>query len=220
MTSDFDPDRVLALSYVAAARRSAIAALWRVDLAMGQVLAGGREPMISQIKLAWWRESLERLDTSKAPAEPLLQEVETLVIPFGITGGELAEMERGWSVLVEADQLEAEALRTYAQARGGLLFAYSARILGHPGDDMVLAAGQAWALVDLARHSAEADESDAALAAVRALPPLQRMPSRLRPLTMLAALALRDAEPDRVKWEPQGSPGRMLRMLRHRMTGR
>ena len=33
-------------------------------------------------------------------------------------------------------------------------------------------------------------------------------------------VTLRDAEPERPRWEPQGSPGRMWRMLRHRLTGR
>jgi hypothetical protein len=32
-------------------------------------------------------------------------------------------------------------------------------------------------------------------------------------------LARRDAEPGRARWETQGAPGRMLRMLRHRLTG-
>ena len=215
---ELDPDRVLALSYVSAGRRPALAALWRLDRALGQVLAGGREPMISRIKLAWWREALEKLDRGGAPAEPLLQELASTILPIGMTGSELAEMETGWSVLVDADRLGREELGIYAQGRGGLLFRHSARILGGAGDAME-SAGRIWALVDLARHSAEIDEADAAVALALAEPGL-RVPPKLRPLGMLAALALRDAEADRARWEAQGSPGRMLRMLRHRFTGR
>ena len=215
---ELDPDRVLALSYVSAARRPALAALWRLDRALGQVLAGGREPMISRIKLAWWREALEKLDRGSAPAEPLLQELAAAVLPTGVTGSELAEMETGWSVLIDADRLGPEELGQYAQARGGLLFLHSARILGASGDT-IESAGRIWALVDLARHSAEIDEADAAVALALTEPWL-RVPPKLRPLGMLAALALRDAEADRARWEAQGSPGRMLRMIRHRFTGR
>ncbi|HEX8534003.1 MAG TPA: hypothetical protein VF662_07535, partial [Allosphingosinicella sp.] len=58
-----DADRALVLTYVPAARRAAVGALWRLDVALGAVLAGGREPMISRIKLAWWRDSLVKLDS-------------------------------------------------------------------------------------------------------------------------------------------------------------
>ena len=59
-----------------------------------------------------------------------------------------------------------------------------------------------------------------ALAAARATPWPARWPSALRPLGMIAALARRDCEPDRPRWEPHGAPGRMWRMLRHRLSGR
>jgi phytoene synthase len=216
MTPDLDPDRVLALSYVPAASRPALEALWRLDVALGAVLAGGREPMISRIKLAWWRDALEKLDRERAPAEPVLQAVTTHVLPGGPKGAELAEMVEGWEVLLSSEPLTAEDLALYAEARGTLLFRFSARLLsGEPQPG----AGEKWALVDLARHSNEAD-AEAALAAARAQPPPAHWPARLRPLGMLAALAARDADPARSRWERQGAPGRMLRMLRLRLTGR
>jgi phytoene synthase len=212
---DLNPDRILALSYVPAARRPALKALFRLDTALGAVLAGGRDPMLSRIKLAWWREALEKLDREKAPAEPVLEALAAHVLPAGVTGGELAEMEEAWAVLLSDHLLTAEDLDLYAAKRGGLLFAYAARLLGGEGE----ADGEAWALVDLARHSGNAEDRDAALAAARARPVPPRLPASLRPLGMLAALARRDAEPSRPHWEPQGSPKRMLRMLRHRLTG-
>lgn len=216
MTSDLDPDRILALSYVPTARRPALEALWRLDVALGAVLAGGREPMISRIKLAWWREALEKLDRERAPAEPVLQALAVQVLPKGVSGADLAEMVEGWEALLSSEPLTAEELALYAEGRGARLFRYSARLLG--GESRA-GAGERWALVDLARHSNEVD-AEAALVAARALPPQGQWPARLRPLGMLAALAARDAEPARPRWEPQGAPGRMLRMLRLRLMGR
>lgn len=216
--ADLDPDRVLALSYVSARKRPAIEALWQLDLALGGVLAGGRDPMLSRIKLVWWRDALEALDSKPAPAEPVLQAVADRVLPAGVSGDELSGMEQGWAQLLSPDPLTADELQAYAAGRGGLLFRASAILLGGPPEEAERA-GKAWALADLARHSNAAD-GEAALAALRLLRPPRGAAARLRPLTMLATLAHRDAEPARPKREPQGAPGRMLRMLRHRLTGR
>jgi phytoene synthase len=215
---DLDADRTLALAYVPAKRRAAVGALWRLDSAFGAALAGGREPMISRIKLAWWREALERLDGAPAPAEPVLRELADHALPAGLAGADLAGMEEGWAVLASAETLGPDALTAYARARGGALFRFTARLLGGPASP-VEAAGEAWALVDLARHCSTTEDSDVALAAARERILPGRWPSRLRPLGMLAVLAARDLDPARPPWEPRGAPARMWRMLRHRISG-
>jgi phytoene synthase len=216
--AELDRDRILALSYVNARVRPALEALWSLDAALAAVLSSGRDPLLSQIKLAWWRDALEALDRAPSPAEPALEGIARHVLPRGISGTELAGMERGWTLLLTPDPLTPEELATYAAARGGLLFTLSARLLCRVGD-YVATGGEAWALIDLARHSGSEVDAEAALAAARSRPP-GHWPSRLRPLGMLAALARRDAEPGRPRWEEQGAPGRMLRMLHHRFTGR
>ena len=216
--TELDPDRRLALAYVPAARQLAVAALWRLDAALGAVLATGREPMIGRIRLAWWRESLERLDEAPPPPEPVLEGVARQLLPAGLSGAELASMEQGWSRLLEPGPLSADDIAGYAADRGGRLFLCSARLLGGEGEG-VAAAGEAWALVDLARRSTDSGERAAAIeaAAARVLPEL--WPVRLRPLGMLASLARRDMQRRGQGWERPGAPARMLRMLRHRLTG-
>lgn len=215
-----DPDRTLALAYVPAARRAAVNALWRLDAAFASVLSTGREPMIGRIRLAWWRESLEKLDSAPAPAEPVLAALARHVLPAGVTGAELAEMESGWAVLLSSGPLGPPDFDLYASGRGALLFRYTAHLLGEAAPSIeVGCGGRAWALTDFARKSSEPAEAAAALSAARGAQHW-RWPAHLRPLGMLAILAARDAEPDRPRWEPQGAPRRMLRMLRHRLTGK
>ncbi|HEX8225869.1 MAG TPA: squalene/phytoene synthase family protein [Allosphingosinicella sp.] len=214
---DLDPDRILALSYVPVRSRAAVGALWRLDSALGAALAQGREPMIARIKLAWWREALERLDREPPPAEPVLKEAAARLLP-ALTGAELALMEEGWAVLPSGEALTAANLRTYAERRGGLLFRYTARLLGADAEGLQ-PAGEAWALIDLARHCATRGDADVAVAAARERRWPRRWPPGLRPLGMLAALAERDSDPARPPWEPRGAPARMWRMLRHRITG-
>lgn len=209
---DLDPDRQLALAYVPAAARPAVAALWRLDASLAAILATGTQPLISQLRLAWWREALERLDQAPPPAQPVLQALAAHVLP-AVSGAELAAIEEGWLILLSDEALSADALARYAALRGGLLFAYGARLLGDP-DFPVSEAGACWALADLARHSRRVDE-------IKSPPPgsKTKWPIRLRPLGMLEMLARRDLERLGRKPEKAGSPARMWRMLRHRYSG-
>ena len=210
-----DPDRTLALTYVPARHREAIRALWHLDAALGAVLATAREPMIRQIRLAWWREALERLDTAPAPAEPVLRDLEAHILP-AIAGAELSGLEEGWHALL-AETLDGPALHHYAAERGERLFRLTARLLGAP-DHPVVASGRAWALADLARNMQdEAERARAVDAAITVS--TGPIPKFLRPLGMLARLADRDLRSG-FPFEPQGAPRRMLVMAAHRITGR
>ena len=217
-----DPDRTLALSYVPAERRSALGALWRLDAALGAVLAGGREPMLSQIKLVWWRDSLAKLDEGRPPAEPVLEEAAAHILPRGIKGSQLARLEEAWSILLHQEPLSPDDLARYALGRGALLFRFSSSLLGFQLNERVKRAGEGWALADLARHSNEVDARAALAAAADHLADVaaQRWPTPLRPLGMLAMLALRDTQRGLEAREQQGAPRRMARMFRHRLTGR
>ncbi|HEV7660547.1 MAG TPA: squalene/phytoene synthase family protein [Allosphingosinicella sp.] len=213
MTLDLDPDRRLALAYVPSRVRPALEALWRLDVTFAAILAAGRDPTASRLRLAWWREALEGLDAREPPAEPLLRSLAGHVLPGGISGAELAAMAEGWEILLTDRPLTAHEQARYAALRGGLLFDFSARLLGAP-DFPVAPSGALWALVDLARHSSGREE-------LRFPPawPQGRWPRALRPLGMLAALARRDSDRPGGPWESQGNPARMLRMVRHRLTG-
>jgi phytoene synthase len=209
---ELDPDRKLALAYVPAAARPAVEALWRLDANFGAILATGTQPLVSQLRLAWWREALERLDQAPPPAEPLLQALAAHVLPT-VTGAELAAMEEGWLILLSDEALSEDEQARYAELRGGQLFACTARLLGDEGFP-VRPAGQLWALADLARHSRRVEE-------IKFPPPESQVkwPRQLRSLGMLAMLGRRDLERLGRKPERIGSPRRILRMIWHRLSG-
>jgi phytoene synthase len=128
-------------------------------------------------------------------------------------------MEAGWAALLTDGPLGAADIQAYAEERGGGLFRHGAALLGDP-DFPVEAAGARWALVDLARHSASDTEAGAALGAASRIVDETPWPKRLRPLGMLSILAARDIDHGPGTWEIQGSPARMLRIARHRLSGR
>ena len=122
----------------ARARRAAVEALWRLDAALGAVLASGREPMISRIKLAWWREALERLDRERRAGRAGAPGARGPCPSGRISGAELAAMEEGWAVLLAGRGARpGRADAPMRAARGGLLFRFTARLLGGGGEQAV-----------------------------------------------------------------------------------
>lgn len=104
------------------ARRAAIAALWGLAARLTKLLLDAREPLIGQIKLAWWRDMMAMLASDPAAlpkGEPLLAELQA-----SWAG------QRGLDALVDAAEAmllaESDAeRRAAAESFGGHLFALS-----------------------------------------------------------------------------------------------
>jgi phytoene synthase len=208
-----DPDRLTALEATPSNVRPAFATLWNLDLAFADVVATTSEPALGAIRMAWWRERLEELDSGKAAAaEPRLRAIQRQLVRRGISGLELSKLEDAWLPLLEPfpwEERAAEGLRM----RGTLLFGIGARLLGGNAAE-AQAAGALWSLVDGASHCSDADSRAYLCQAARMW--LQEVPTRepaaLRPLTVLAALAAHDLRPG-------GRLGRVGVALAHRLRG-
>lgn len=195
MVNESDPDgTALALLAVSRAMRPAMAALFALDARLADIVRTTREPLVGQMRLTWWHDALTRLDDAPAPAEPLLRELQRLLLPQGVSGALLATMIDGWEALIVADPIDAAALDTHARARGEGLFAAAGRLLG--GDSPLLApAGRGWALADLAAHLSDRDSATrAADSAGEALADAfsGTWPRTLRPVGLSALIAKLD----------------------------
>lgn len=216
-----DPERALALAYAPADVRPALALLWRLDERLGQIVAATREARIGMIRLAWWREALERLDSAAAPEEPLLRETAETLLSRGLCGAAIGGIADGWAALL-ASPLDEAALIDHATERGARLFGLAGALMDMPSP-LLAPAGEGWALVDLAFNVR--DDAVAANALALARPRLAqaattRWPARLRSLGALTMLAADDAARGPGGPRACGSPRRVARMLRHRLTGR
>jgi phytoene synthase len=182
--------------------------LFDIDDAMGDVVARATQPALAAIKLAWWRERLEELDQGLVPAEPRLEAAARELLRRGISGTEVAKIERGWAIFLDADRD-----LMLAEDRGAELFSLGGRLLGQ-AHDLLIPAGRLFAGVDYARRNLRViGRSDSAMGRVR-------FPRSLRPLTALTALAVRDLARGGPPFEPEATPGRALALLHHRWTGR
>lgn len=191
-----DRDRYLAVLYAAGEVRPALMALHALDLELAQVVAGTTEPMVGEIRLAWWREALLGLDAGTVPAQPLLQLLASEVLPRGVSGTMLAGLEDRWLGLIGCD-----AVPEAHFSGGGDLFAMAAIVVG---SDVALGRrlGLQWASGDDA--------------------PDGKVPRELRPLLGLLRLAQRDAARARAGQprEARGSLARQWRLLRAIVFGR
>jgi phytoene synthase len=102
------------------ARRPALAALWAFAERLTKLLHDAREPLIGQIKLAWWRDMMAMLarDPGALPkGEPLLAELQA---SWGGQGGLDALVDAAEAMLLAEDDAAREKA---AAAFGATLFA-------------------------------------------------------------------------------------------------
>ncbi len=179
-----DPDRVFALSHVPATERAAVAALWALDEQMGQIVSSTTQPMVGQMRLLWWREALEQ----RRSGHPLLVELAS-VLNRGVDGDALGRLIDGWEELLEPLPLDETQLASFAEARGGQLFALTARICGVGS---VPGAGALWALADFGLRCSDNETSERALDMAGRILPDVNVKALPRALRILVRLSRRD----------------------------
>jgi len=104
------------------ARRAAMAALWGLTARLTKLLMDAREPLIGQIKLAWWRDMAAMIvsDPDALPkGEPLLAELQAT---WAGQGGLDALVDAAEAMLLADSDDERRAA---SQSFGGHLFALS-----------------------------------------------------------------------------------------------
>lgn len=218
-----DRDRWLATLYAPAAVRPALFALHALDLELAHVVATTTEAMLGEIRLAWWREALAKLDSAPPPAQPVLAALAEHALPLGVTGQALEPMEDAFLALLLDERLAGQVLTDHLDRRGGTLFGALATALG-VAQSSARALGRVWALGELVRPEIKAPPIDPdtarRLLAERERP--VKLVAPLRPLAALADFARHDvdqalaARPVAVR----GGSGRQLRLMWAVATGR
>ena len=186
-------------------RRAAMAALWSLAERLTKLLHDAREPLIGQIKLAWWRDMAAMIASDPAAlpkGEPLLAEL-----------GTTWAGQRGLDAIVDAAEAvlladDAAAQQIAAAAFGDALFALS----GGQGKG-----GARWGLVWGAGLQQGAADAREYFAAARCLPKSGRGSlNRNKALLMLDRWAATIAESDgERRWRREG-----LLLLRIGLIGR
>lgn len=137
------PDRRLALGYAPAAARRLFLGLYALDTKLAGIVYTAREPVLGQMKLAWWRDQLAKPASARPRGEPVL----AALAPWGDAGRALSGLVDGWEVLIGEESPAQTALADFVAARGGACAALAGLVGADP--EAARRAGQGWALGDL-----------------------------------------------------------------------
>lgn len=176
--------RRLALAYAPAMVRAQALSVLALDQRLSQIVHSSSEPMLAQIKLAWWRERLLEGPELWPQGEPLLAHLRSW---RGATA-RLAELVDGWECLL-ADDLAEEVLHEYAQGRAS---AWQALARAEQSA-VVLKSASDWALADLALHLGDGSGGALVRGLMESSPP-RRLPREVRSLAVLHGLTRRALE--------------------------
>ncbi len=179
----------LALSYAPSGARSRTLALLLLDSRLAGIVRSAREPILAQMRLAWWRDRFVEDPADWPEGEPLLAMLKEWTVGLK----DLSAMADGWEVLLTEGDLTPAIISEFAAGRGEG-WAVLAKELG-AGQEVARKTGRAWALVDLASHlTSEPDQAAAAELIAGHSFEQPSLPRSMRTLAVLHALAARSVK--------------------------
>lgn len=184
------PPQRLAVVYARPDVREAFSVLLAFDAKMRAIVATTSEPLIGQLKLAWWRDAIMADHGRRPRGEPLFTWIDALGANTVRT--ELLLLLDAWEILLVEEGTDAALARSASDRSAGIFGGYQ-RLVGCDADLDEL--GTAWAISDLTGNGREQNFKGILL-------PPDRL---LRPLTILARSA-------------SGASG--PRLIWHALTGR
>ena len=139
---DLDPPARLAIAYARSDVRSAFALLLQIDNRFADILRNAREPMIAQIKMAWWREAFASAVEARPKGEPLLQALNEAGDRIQLSA--LEALASAWEHLLGNEQFSQELIDTHAELRAEAIFVTYAGWIGCAQDLRPI--GRNWAI--------------------------------------------------------------------------
>lgn len=186
------PDRFplpqqLALAHSGGVTRQLLASFFELDNKFASFVSQAKEPMLAQMRIAWWRDQLAKPVGERPQGEPLLARLAQLWAGEEIALSCLAD---GWEVLLAEPPLEENAASTFAVGRA-TCFAAIARLVGRAdASEAAYAAGFRWANADLLSRLSDAEERDYVLKLIANNGTTNsKLPYALRAMRILDALA-------------------------------
>jgi 15-cis-phytoene synthase len=182
------PHFEIALGYALSAHRQAWATLFQLDLKLTGLVAQAMEPLLAQIKLAWWRDMLAQAPDQRAKGEPLLEAISQ---SMPASGAALAGLATAWEFTLEDTPLTAESLREHCALRAAAYAAMAQVVEQADAHGKAMVHAQHWILGDMRSQTDDTAQRDVLHDLARQCPAPDPLPRALRPLAVLSALGRR-----------------------------
>ena len=199
------------MAYAPARCRASLLGLLALDRRLASIVRSSREPMLAQLRLAWWREQLSQDPAMWPEGEPLLAALKD----WRGDRGPLAGLPAGWEAMTGTAPLPADSFECLAQARAEAF----AALAGPHYRVAALRMARNWALADIAARLSHPLEREAAMRLALAQDwRHETLPRDLRPLAVLHGLAARRIGMDRP--DAEMSPVQFMAAVRIGLFGR
>lgn len=208
------PAQRLALAYTPARMKPATLALLALEARLAQAVRQASEPIMGQMRLAWWRDQLSLSFQKRENSDELMR----ALAAFEGEEDALCKLVDGWELLL-SEWIDLAAIEQIIANRAAG-FAALARLAGKTdATDAAMRAGRRFALADLATKFSNAEErvqvlQQAAAGAEERI----ALPGELRSLALLDGLARRSLR--RGGTPLLDGPGSALHAIRLGLFGR
>ncbi|MEO5707393.1 MAG: hypothetical protein ABIT10_07715 [Alteraurantiacibacter sp.] len=177
----------LALAYAPRGSRADIAAQWQLDSRLAAILQSRGDPLIAQIKLAWWRDRLGEDPAVWPRGEPLLEMLRKAKVPPRA----YLPLVDGWERLLDED-LTVHTVHEFAAGRAAAWAAVAETAGAGGAEEAVAQAAREISYLELAQHLGNEAEARAARQVALACKwHRPHLPRALRPLAVIHGLSAR-----------------------------
>lgn len=191
-TDGFDPlppEAELALAWSGPNIGAPLALALQLDRRLARIVSRTHEPMLGQMRLAWWREALGKPLPERPKGDAVL---DAIGLHWQGREGALVAMVDAWEVLITAERLGGEQADAFGTGRGAFFVALDSGEAASARAGRLAAAGRRWALADAAARVSDPGERAVLVeAGLGGVAPQGRVPRELRGLAVLESLALR-----------------------------
>ncbi|MBA28361.1 MAG: hypothetical protein CME95_06315 [Hyphomonadaceae bacterium] len=192
---EHSPAVALALAYAPRDVRPVFDDLFALDRRLADAVRQASEPIIAQMKLAWWRDRFAQSPAEWPKGEPLLARL----AGWNADLAKLGALVDGWEELVAEGALGDSAIMAFGEGHAAA-WSVAAQALGHDGPPLPDQCARLWAFADLAAHCSSAEDAERVrtMASDLLARPVPRLPRALRPFAVLGALgrrSLRSGQP-------------------------
>ncbi len=151
----YDPDRYFSALFAPAEKRPFLFALYALNHELAHVVESVREPMIGEIRLQWWRETLEGARVGNPRPHDVVRAVAATFAAVDLPLELIDAIIDARSFDLTRTPFAGDAARdAYLDATSGNLMRLASRVLGSENDVLAREAGLAYGLAGLLRNQA------------------------------------------------------------------